>query len=83
MHAMNEMVATLFTKGSHHRNTSVLLLTQNIFHQNKHSRTVGLNAHYNGTIQERPRRMANHQSGLANVSGEREVSEKQLRRCDE
>ena len=39
-------VNLLFTKGSHHRNTSVLLLTQNIFHQNKHSRTVSLNAHY-------------------------------------
>ena len=46
MHEMNEVVAKLFTKGSHHRNTSVLLLTQNIFHQNKHSRTVSLNAHY-------------------------------------
>ena len=46
MHEMNEVVAKLFTKGSHYRNTSVLLLTHNIFHQNKHSRTVSLNAHY-------------------------------------
>ena len=46
MHEMNEVVANLFTKGSHHRSTSVLLLTQNIFHQNKHSRTVSLNDHY-------------------------------------
>ena len=46
MHEMNEVVTKLFTKGSHHRNTSVMLLTQNIFHQNKHSRTVSLNAHY-------------------------------------
>ena len=45
MHEMNDVVATLFMKGSHHRNTSVLLLTQNIFHQYKHSRTVSLNAH--------------------------------------
>ena len=45
MHEMNEVVAKLFTKGSHHSNTSVLLLTQNIFHQNKHSRTVRLHAH--------------------------------------
>ena len=29
-----------------HRNTSALLLTQNIFHQNKHYRMVSLNAHY-------------------------------------
>ena len=47
MHEMNEVVAKLFTNGSHHMNTSVLLLTQNIFHQNNHYRTVGLNAHYN------------------------------------
>ena len=47
MHEMNEIMAKLFMKGSHHRNTSVLLLmTQNIFHQNKHSRMVSLNAHY-------------------------------------
>ena len=46
LHEMNEVVAKLFTKGSHHRNTSVLLLTQNIFHQTKHSRTVSLNTHY-------------------------------------
>ena len=46
MHEMNGVVAKLFTKGSHHWNTSVLLLTQNIFNQNKHSRTVSLNAHY-------------------------------------
>ena len=46
MHEMNEVVEKLFTKGSHHRNTRVLLLTQNIFHHNKHSITVSLNAHY-------------------------------------
>ena len=46
MHEMNEVVATLFMKGSHHRNTSVLLLTQHIFYQNKHSRTVSQNANY-------------------------------------
>ena len=44
MHEMNEVVVKLFTKGSHHRNTSVLLLTQNIFHPNKHSKTVSLNS---------------------------------------
>ena len=40
MHEMNEVVAKLFTKCSHHRNTSVLLLTQNIFHQNTLERLV-------------------------------------------
>ena len=47
MHEMNEVVAKLITKGSHHRNTSVLLLAHNIFQQNKQSRTVGLNTIYN------------------------------------
>ena len=78
MHEMNEVAAKLFTKGSHHRNTSVLLLTQNIFHQNKHFRTVTSKCPLYGTIQERPRRIANHQSRQANVSAKREVCEKQL-----
>ena len=42
----DEVEAKLFTKDSHHRNTSLLLLIQNIFHQNKHSRTVSPNSHY-------------------------------------
>ena len=36
----------LFTKGSHHRNISVLLLTQNIFHQGTNGRDISLNAKY-------------------------------------
>jgi CheY-like chemotaxis protein len=39
-------VCDLFTKGSHHRNISVLLLTQNIFHQGPNSRDISLNAKY-------------------------------------
>ena len=35
MHEMNEVVAKLFTKSSHHRKTSVLLLTYDILYQNK------------------------------------------------
>ena len=46
MHELNEVVAKLYTKGSHHRNTSILLSTQTIFHQNKHTITISLNAHY-------------------------------------
>ena len=46
MHEADEKIAKLFTKGSHHKNASVIFLTQNIFHQNKHSRTINLNAHY-------------------------------------
>ena len=42
----NERVTTLFTKKSHHRNTSVLYLMQNLFPKNKESRTISLNTHY-------------------------------------
>ena len=31
---------------SHHRNISVDFLVQNLFHRNKHIRTISLNAHY-------------------------------------
>jgi len=46
MHETNETVADLFTKGSHHRNVSVLYLAQNLFPKNKFARTISLNAHY-------------------------------------
>ena len=46
MHEANEKVAQIFTKGTHHKNISVLFLTQNIFHSSKHSRTMNLNSHY-------------------------------------
>jgi len=36
----------LFTKGSHHRNISVILITQNIFHQGRYFRDISLNAKY-------------------------------------
>ena len=42
----NERVTTLFTKKSHHRNTSVLYLVQNLFPKNKVSRTISLNSQY-------------------------------------
>ena len=39
-------VSELFTKGSHHRNLSVILIVQNLFHQGKKMRTMSLNSHY-------------------------------------
>ena len=35
-----------FTKGSHHRNLSIIYIVQNIFHQGKEMRNISLNAHY-------------------------------------
>jgi len=46
MNKTDGSVAKLFTKGSHHRNISVVFLVQNLFHKNKHIRTISLNAHY-------------------------------------
>jgi hypothetical protein len=42
----SQNVCDLFTKGSHHRNTSVILYTQNLFHQGRHCRDISLNAKY-------------------------------------
>ena len=42
----DERVSRLFTKGSHHRNISVIYLVQNFFNKNKHQRTITLNSHY-------------------------------------
>ena len=39
-------VANLFTKGSHHKDMSVLMLVQNMFHHGKFMRTISLNTHY-------------------------------------
>ena len=39
-------IVNLFTRGSHHRNISVIYIVQNIFHQGKGSRSVSLNGHY-------------------------------------
>ncbi|MCG8430075.1 MAG: hypothetical protein MJA29_02735 [Candidatus Omnitrophica bacterium] len=39
-------VADLFSRGSHHRNLSVVYLTQNLYPQGKASRDIALNCHY-------------------------------------
>ena len=46
MSETNQLVANIFTKISHHRNISILHLTQNLFDKNKYARTISLNAHY-------------------------------------
>ena len=42
----DKRIADLFTRGSHHRNLSVIHIVQNIFHQGKEMRNISLNAHY-------------------------------------
>jgi hypothetical protein len=41
-----EKIQTLFTKGIHHKSISVILITQNLYPQGKHSRDIRLNSHY-------------------------------------
>lgn len=42
----NSELCNLFTRGSHHLNCSIVFLVQNLFHQDKFSRTISLNTHY-------------------------------------
>jgi hypothetical protein len=42
----SKQVWTLFTKGLHHRNISVLLITQNLFLQGTYCRDISLNTKY-------------------------------------
>src|SRR5678816_151433 len=46
MHKVNIEVAETFTVYSHHLNISVFFITQNIFHQSKHMRSISLNTQY-------------------------------------
>lgn len=46
MNETNESVSAIFTKISHHRNVSIVYITQNMFPKNKHARTISLNSHY-------------------------------------
>ena len=44
--ADNKNLTKIFTKGSHHKNISIIFITQNIFHQGSQMRTISLNCHY-------------------------------------
>ena len=46
MNETDDRVTKLFTKGSHHRNASVMYIIQNLFGKNKEQRTISLNSHY-------------------------------------
>ena len=42
----SEEMSNLFTKGSHHRNITVVYIVQNVFDKGKVHRTISLNSHY-------------------------------------
>jgi len=43
----SKTLTKLFTKGSHHRNLTILYLLQNMYNSGSSQRTVSLNSHYN------------------------------------
>ena len=46
MSETDQSVSKLFTKRSHHRNISVIYVSQNLYSKNKENRTISLNTHY-------------------------------------
>jgi hypothetical protein len=46
IYAYSKDVCDIFSKGRHHRNIIVILITQNLFHQGKDCRDISLNAKY-------------------------------------
>ena len=42
----DKRIVNLFIRGCHHRNLSMIYIVQNLFHQGKGSRGIGLNSHY-------------------------------------
>ena len=46
MNEADQRISNLFTKGSHHTDSSVIHIVQNLFSKNKEHRTITLNSHY-------------------------------------
>ena len=46
MTSTEDRVVDIFIKISHHRNHSVVYLTQNLFYKNRQTRTFSVNSHY-------------------------------------
>jgi hypothetical protein len=65
--AYSTKVSQLFTKGSHHRNISLILVTQNLFHQGHSSRDTSLNSKYI-VVFKNPRAKTNCTLGRAGLS---------------
>ena len=46
MDQTDQKICQFFTRGCHHRNTSVIFIVQNLFHGHKDHRTISLNCQY-------------------------------------
>ena len=42
----DQRILNAFTRGSYHRNLSVIYIVQNVFHQGRGSRSISLSSHY-------------------------------------
>ena len=42
----NKRIVNLYTRGSHHRNLTVIYIEQNLFYQGKDIQSISLNSHY-------------------------------------
>ena len=42
----SNLIADIFTKYSHHKNLTIILVLQDLFHQGKYARDISLNTHY-------------------------------------
>ena len=78
----DERVTNLFTKKSHHSDTSVIYLVQNLFSKNKESRTISLNAQYMIVFKQPARLVSARKLGPTDVPRSRRVRPGGVRRCD-
>jgi len=46
MSEADERIQNMFTRGSHHKNISIIFMVQNFFSKNKYMHTICLNAQY-------------------------------------
>ena len=82
MSETNDSVSNIFTKVSHHRNVSVMYLSQNIFYKSKQTRTMSLNAHY--IVLFKNPRDAMQVSTLARqmYPGQNKISSRSVQKCN-
>jgi len=66
--AYSKEVCDLFTKGSHQRNISVILITRNLFHQGRYCRNISLNAKYLVVLKNVRDKKSVHVLGPSSVS---------------
>ena len=78
----DERVTNLFTKKSHHCNTSVIYLVQNLFPKNKESRTIQFEFTIHSGVQESARCVANDYIGQTDVPRSSQVCSGGFRRRD-